>query len=168
MGLEIGDWGWFDPSINKSTHPDTNVTPTEAETTQAVGALQAELEGIKDSMRRELTAQKGKLGEAENKLARKDSALQAAQAALKEREEALQRKGAWVGASVGWFLVLIGLVLNGLGGWGVWVGTCVCDLDGYIHVHTHTRTRAHGLCRRGAEGGAGAGGEGQRQDDQAR
>lgn len=67
----------------------------ETETTQVVSALQAELEGIKDSMRRELSTHKGKLGEAENKLSRKDNALQQAQATLWEREEALQRKGQW-------------------------------------------------------------------------
>jgi hypothetical protein len=56
-----------------------------------VAALQEELDAVKASMHRELSAQRGKLGEAEDELAQKENALQQARAAL----EAMQRKGPW-------------------------------------------------------------------------
>lgn len=103
-----------------------------------------ELDGIKDSMRRELSTHKGKLGEAENKLQRKDTALQQAQATLREREETLQRKGGSVVRGI-WCCVCV-LMLIGGGYWWRRVGS-ESHVDPYLHtlhlcMGTGTQTRS--------------------------
>ncbi len=57
-----------------------------------MAALQEELEGVKATTHRELSAQRAQLGEAENKLEKREEALRQALAAYEE----LKRQGMYV------------------------------------------------------------------------